>query len=225
MHTRERQARQAPKAVPVSFSPGSNIDPAMCDRLSLMKGRVLLLPGRELFTSLLAVASLRACKIRFDSDDAVATTANAISVPSDVVAVRHIGAQDAVAETVERGWYPVGAVNSGTTKKWKARSFKSQVVGSKTAWPVANGHGLSSEETEAQWKAQQGHVLTEMPPQPNWALMVGPRVTQEQREALASALLSLSDKQKERVLKPIGVTKLVPATDQEYLQVLVFIGG
>lgn len=172
----------------------------------------LVLPDRDTFTSKLAIASLRQVGIPFyyATSDVVERTPGC-----DSVAIRHVRYQEAVLELMA----------GKRMGKQSAAVPNEQGVKDPGQWYHAAA-GAINPTMLGEWKKDPKRALvTDLPPMPNWAIVVHKDVPQATREAMRAALMALDGKGGETVLQPLRIKKLAPATDEEYLQVLRFIGG
>jgi ABC-type phosphate/phosphonate transport system substrate-binding protein len=117
--------------------------------------------------------------------------------------VRYVTVHEAVLATVGGGVYPNWGVEGGVFQKV----------------------GVVHAELAQAWKAKGGRVLEDMPAVPSWCVLVSKEVSEVDRVAMTRAVTTISVTDARRVWGPLQINRMVPATNDEYLQVLALIGG
>lgn len=180
-------------------------------RLDDLRCRELTLP-KDTFTATLALATLRQKGIPYymATDDLVDRASGC-----DSVAIRYVRYQDAVLEMMAGQ----RMVKSATGKA------ADDTVKDPGEWYHAAAGAINPTMLNEWRKDDRRAVISELPPMPNWAILVRRDVPEPTRQAMRQALLGLEGKAADKVLQPLKVKKLAPATDEEYLEVLRFIGN
>jgi len=86
--------------------------------------------------------------------------------------------------------------------------------------------GVVNPTVKRNWREKGNPVVLETKPVPNWSMIVSPRMDNAELERLRGVLIDLKNSPEGlQALKVIGVPEFVAATDDEYLELLKYIGA